>query len=634
MENDYYKQYEPFFGSWYIKRFIGAGSYGKVFEIEKKDALDMVYTGALKAISVPASAEELDEVLLTNNMDPESAATVFRDYAEVLNREISLLSKLKGHSNIVSYEDHELIPHKDGPGWDIFIRMELLTSLTGYRKQNKGISRRDVVRLGIDLCSALEVCQKYNIIHRDIKPANIFISDTGDFKLGDFGVARTASAATGASTRAGTPNYMAPEVFRGEKYTSNVDIYSLGLVMYQLLNDNRMPFYPPRPQVVTTEKQEQALAQRLSGMVLPAPAHADGRLAEIILKACAPRPADRYESPAVMKQALEAILYTKEEGRLIYPDGDTVPASDTSSSQKPPDRSTANDRSVMQKIFPPDMTSTDDTATERVTPPEEESRRQEEAARAAEEEHRRKVQEAKEAELVRIREENARAEKEMAAQTAKKVSRRKFLKWTAAALGAVAVGSTGGLALLRLSRNQTASSPSVSSTENTASSISESEISQIKVTFDSANGTLCISGTGSMTDYNCAYDAPWKDEAKDIQRLVVKDGVTSIGAWAIYGCSHLTAVELPSSVISIGDSAFAHCSRLQSIIIPAGVTRIGESAFASCGSLQSVEIPASVTSIQDYAFAYCVCLKSVTICRGCRLGNIAFPDDVKINYYD
>lgn len=288
----------------------------------------------------------------------------------------------------------------------------------------------------------------------------------------------------------------------------------------------------------------------------------------------------------------------------------------------------------MQKIFPPDMTSTDDTATERVTPPEEESRRQEEAARAAEEEHRRKVQEAKEAELVRIREENARAEKEMAAQTAKKVSRRKFLKWTAAALGAVAVGSTGGLALLRLSRNQTASSPSVSSTENTASSISESEISQIKVTFDSANGTLCISGTGSMTDYNCAYDAPWKDEAKDIQRLVVKDGVTSIGAWAIYGCSHLTAVELPSSVISIGDSAFAHCSRLQSIIIPAGVTRIGESAFASCGSLQSVEIPASVTSIQDYAFAYCVCLKSVTICRGCRLGNMAFPDDVKINYYD
>ena len=328
MDNEYYKRYEPFFGAWYIKRYIGAGSYGKVFEIERRDEFDTVFTGALKAITIPSSPDELEEIL-SDGMDRDGASTYFRDYGKDLNREIALMSKLKGHSNIVSYEDHAIHAHEDGIGWDILIRMELLTPITGYLKQNKSFTRREIIRLGIDLCRALEVCQRYNIIHRDIKPANIFISETEDFKLGDFGVARIASASTGASTRAGTVNYMAPEVFKGEKYTSNVDIYSLGLVMYQLLNANRMPLYPPYPQPMSPAQRERAQAQRLSGAALPPPANADGRLAEIVLKACAPDPAQRYDSPAVMRQALEAILYTEGEARVIYPGGDAVPVPGT-----------------------------------------------------------------------------------------------------------------------------------------------------------------------------------------------------------------------------------------------------------------------------------------------------------------
>ena len=334
MENEYYKRYEPFFGEWRIKRFIGAGSYGRVFEIERRDEFDTVYTGALKAVTIPSSQGELDEIL-ADGMDMNGASTYFRDYVKELNREIALMSKLKGHSNIVSYEDHKMFPHEDGVGWDILIRMELLTPITSYLKQNHTFTRREVIQLGMDLCKALEICQRYNIIHRDIKPANIFISETEDFKLGDFGVARIASASTGASTRAGTVNYMAPEVFRGEKYTSNVDIYSLGLVMYQLLNNNRMPLYPPYPQPITPSSRERAQAQRLSGAALPPPANAEGRLAEIVLKACAPDPAQRYDSPAVMRQALEAILYTEGEAKMIYPEGDTVPVPSTSGAAAP-----------------------------------------------------------------------------------------------------------------------------------------------------------------------------------------------------------------------------------------------------------------------------------------------------------
>ena len=334
MENEYYKRYEPFFGEWRIKRFIGAGSYGRVFEIERRDEFDTVYTGALKAVTIPSSQGELDEIL-ADGMDMNGASTYFRDYVKELNREIALMSKLKGHSNIVSYEDHKMFPHEDGVGWDILIRMELLTPITSYLKQNHTFTRREVIQLGMDLCKALEICQRYNIIHRDIKPANIFISETEDFKLGDFGVARIASASTGASTRAGTVNYMAPEVFRGEKYTSNVDIYSLGLVMYQLLNNNRMPLYPPYPQPITPSSRERAQAQRLSGAALPPPANAEGRLAEIVLKACAPDPAQRYDSPTVMRQALEAILYTEGEAKMIYSEGDTVPVPSTSGAAAP-----------------------------------------------------------------------------------------------------------------------------------------------------------------------------------------------------------------------------------------------------------------------------------------------------------
>ena len=334
MENEYYKRYEPFFGEWRIKHFIGAGSYGRVFEIERRDEFDTVYTGALKAVTIPASQGELDEIL-ADGMDMNGASTYFRDYVKELNREIALMSKLKGHSNIVSYEDHKMFPHEDGVGWDILIRMELLTPITSYLKQNHTFTRREVIQLGMDLCKALEICQRYNIIHRDIKPANIFISETEDFKLGDFGVARIASASTGASTRAGTVNYMAPEVFRGEKYTSNVDIYSLGLVMYQLLNNNRMPLYPPYPQPITPSSRERAQAQRLSGAALPPPANAEGRLAEIVLKACAPDPAQRYDSPTVMRQALEAIRYTEGEAKMIYPEGDTVPVPSTGGAAAP-----------------------------------------------------------------------------------------------------------------------------------------------------------------------------------------------------------------------------------------------------------------------------------------------------------
>ena len=116
---------------------------------------------------------------------------------------------------------------------------------------------------------------------------------------------------TSGLSKKGTYTYMAPEVYKGEAYGSTVDIYSLGIVLYRLLNGNRTPFLPAAPAPITHADRENALAKRFSGAPLPVPSHATGRLAEIVLKACAYDPRDRYSSPRQMRQELEAILYIK-----------------------------------------------------------------------------------------------------------------------------------------------------------------------------------------------------------------------------------------------------------------------------------------------------------------------------------
>ena len=309
---------------WTLRRAIGEGSYGRVFEaVQTDDHFGKTYEAAIKIITIPPNESELGS-LRADLPDETSVSAYVRGVVDEMIREIDLMYQLKGDSNIVSYEGHAVLPHDDGIGWDIIIRMELLTPLLQYVREHP-MTRRDVMDLGIDICRALELCQQRNIIHRDIKPENIFVSASGHYKLGDFGIARTAGKTVGCFSQKGTYTYMAPEVFRGDAYGPSVDIYSLGIVLYRMLNDSRTPFLPPYPQPITHSDREQALMRRVGGEPIPAPAHADGRLAEIVAKACAYRPEDRYSAPWAMRTDLEKILYEPEEAGQIYPDGDSVP---------------------------------------------------------------------------------------------------------------------------------------------------------------------------------------------------------------------------------------------------------------------------------------------------------------------
>ena len=143
-----------------------------------------------------------------------------------------------------------------------------------------------------------------------------------------------------------------------------------------------------------------------------------------------------------------------------------------------------------------------------------------------------------------------------------------------------------------------------------------------------ADGTLTISGTGAMKDYDYNNNpSPANQKKGSVKKVVIKDGVTSIGKDAFKNCSNLKSITILDSVTSIGDFAFSDCSSLTSITIPDSVTSIGDFAFSGCSSLTSITIPDSVTSIGDDAFSYCRSLTSITIPdRVTSIGNLAFYD--------
>ena len=183
-------------------------------------------------------------------------------------------------------------------------------------------------------------------------------------------------------------------------------------------------------------------------------------------------------------------------------------------------------------------------------------------------------------------------------------------------------------------------------------------------TYVEATHTLTVSGEGSMENYSdrVNYYAPWYSYRSEITKVIVEDGVASIGAYAFNNCSGLTSITIPNSVTSIGERAFQKCSGLTSVhisdlvawckisfsgseanpltfshhlyikgqeitnlVIPNNVTSIGNSAFYGCSGLTSITIPNSVTSIGNSAFYGCSGLTSITIPNSVTsIGHFAF----------
>lgn len=289
---------------WELIEKIGEGSFGKVYKAKRTERGRSFYS-AIKIISIPASKGELDSVRSEMNNE-QSTREYFRNLVEDCIQEIYTMEHFCGNSHVVSFEDFKVVEYLDEIGWDISIRMEYLTSFMDYCT-GKELTEKEVIKLGCDLAMALIYCRKLNIIHRDVKPENIFVSRFGDFKLGDFGIAREQAHTMSNMSKKGTYSYMAPEIYKGEKYDSSIDIYSLGIVLYKLMNQNRLPFLSLDKQLITYRDKETALARRRAGEKMPVPVNASAAFSHIILKACAYEPGKRYRKPEDMLRDLEKL---------------------------------------------------------------------------------------------------------------------------------------------------------------------------------------------------------------------------------------------------------------------------------------------------------------------------------------
>lgn len=300
---------------WRIVKEIGRGASAVVYEAERPGN-QFVSHCAIKIIAIPQSTAEVSS-LEAEGLTTDATRQYFRNIVDEYEHEIQLMESFKALANIVSIEDYKIVERTDEVGFFIFIRMELLTPFNSYIKDHP-LDEAEVLKLGIDICSALELIESRGVIHRDIKPENIFVNEFGDFKLGDFGIAREMRNGTGGLSQKGTYLYLAPEVERSNHYDNRVDIYSLGLVLHRLLNDNYIPFIDNAEDQMNPNARIAAIRRRLGGEPLPLPRNCSETTAGVINCACDYFADNRFINATVMKRALQ---HAQDELNMQYVSG-------------------------------------------------------------------------------------------------------------------------------------------------------------------------------------------------------------------------------------------------------------------------------------------------------------------------
>lgn len=187
-----------------------------------------------------------------------------------------------------------------------FMVMEMATGrdLAQVLREEGQLSPDRVVRIGTQIAEALGHAHSAGLVHRDIKPANVIIGEKDRVKVTDFGIARAAGDATLTATGSvlGTAHYISPEQASGDKIGPATDIYSLGVVLYEMLTGT-LPF---------TGDSALAVAMRHVSDEVPRPSELNrevpGGLDEVVIKATAKAPEDRYASGAELAPALAASL--------------------------------------------------------------------------------------------------------------------------------------------------------------------------------------------------------------------------------------------------------------------------------------------------------------------------------------
>lgn len=596
--------YEPLFGSWHICGEIGHGNFGRVYRMEMQDSFGEVYAAALKVVEI-----------LPDRMLADTPERVHELAKKAYESEISTMYALRGMDRIVHIDDHAVRElHENGQliGYDLLIRMELLESLGELlkRKEKKLYTAEEIRHIGMDLSRGLMCCHDRNILHRDINPNNIFHDRFDRYQLGDFGIAKQLEGTIHAGTAIGTEKYVAPEVVAGEEYDARADIYSLGIVLYQLANNGYLPFfYADMP----SKDWKTAVARRLGGEEFPRPSQVDAAFSRVILKACAFHPDDRFASAQQLYDALEALTQPEPGTKpLLQPPQTAQTALDFwREAEETPFR--------LMGMFGLDV----------IPSPEMRYMAQKLAGYPA----------------TRQKEQSAGVLTPRVAARLPAWSIR--MSWFPFNTLTIRDYSSIGDRAFRERKDIV----SLTCGGNVKSIGTEAFLRCTNLgEVNCDNGLLKILDSAFA---NCTSLAKCHlpDSVQELGERVfagctvlgslrVPEGVQMLGDNLFDGCTALHQVTLPSDLRSVGQAAF-HKSGLHKIILPDSCIRLGEGAFSGCRSLASVQVSLKLAVIPKDCFAGCIALRQFDLpfrlaeireraFFGCTaLENIVIPEGVR-----
>lgn len=293
------EEIEKIWTDWKIEEQIGQSEFSKVYKA-KRENFNQTFYSAIKVITIPKNGVQNT---IESEMDSSVAREYYKEYVDDILKKITLLEELKGAKNIINIEDCKVIEEKEKIQWNIYLRMDLLKNTKKYFTENPP-QVIDIINLALDISEALEICEKMNIIHGNIKPENIFVSKFKEYKLGDFKLAQKIGTETSTISK-NDYLFSSPEVYRNYEPNTTSDIYSLGLVIYYLLNGNRIPFMPENDKIITPRILNEALLKRMKGEEIPKVENIPDDLYKILKKMCAFDQESRYQTITELKQELK-----------------------------------------------------------------------------------------------------------------------------------------------------------------------------------------------------------------------------------------------------------------------------------------------------------------------------------------
>lgn len=335
------KRYEPLFGKWYAEEYLGSGGFGRVYRVSCEENGERRYA-CVKHI--PLFSDETVAELHARGMSDAAIDSAARERLLDVNRETAIASRFEGVPELVEYKKTETRPREDGPGFDVFILMDLYENLKD-RSAREPLGRDEAITLGLDISRALEICAEKGIVHRNIKPENVFVGSDGRFRIGDFGNARIAEDCGAYTRNTDSAEYMAPEFFKGEGVGASADLYSLGLMLYGAANRGRLPFEPVSQMPLTPAERERALFRRIAGSAIEPPVDADPRFADVILKSLAYSPGDRFKNAGEMNAAVYSLTQPER-----FTEPEPVPAPFSAPEEAPEQREVLGEDDIPELV--------------------------------------------------------------------------------------------------------------------------------------------------------------------------------------------------------------------------------------------------------------------------------------------